>query len=153
MYRKIVQDKHWDSPLSIWYRKTLMWSVESGCGETIILCKSLCSSSVITYLEFGSQGKLVMCWKQTAGKTETLSKPDSNSVTLSTMRTCKTNNGKVVMKVFPLIAFRIRLKLKILRFNVVSANVNVHVIYGINIDLNYGDGSIRQVFFKDSSHE
>jgi len=37
-----------DLPRSIWYRKTLMWSAERCCGDTMILCRSLCRSSVMT---------------------------------------------------------------------------------------------------------
>lgn len=35
-------------PRNIWYRNTLMWSADKCCGDTIILCRSDCSSSVIT---------------------------------------------------------------------------------------------------------
>lgn len=45
-----LRKKRFHSPLRIWYRKTLMWSGLRCWGLTMILCKSLWSSSVITYL-------------------------------------------------------------------------------------------------------
>jgi len=37
-------------PRNSWYKNSLTWSVDSAWGETIILCRSLCISSVRTYL-------------------------------------------------------------------------------------------------------
>lgn len=57
-------------PRSIWYRKTLIWSDDKCCGETIILWRSLCNNSVITYL-FNALRKMyswMSTWRKKSGK-------------------------------------------------------------------------------------
>lgn len=52
-------------PRNIWYRNTLMWSADKCWGDTIILCKSDWSNSVITYLLLLFRFKdLIFLWGQ-----------------------------------------------------------------------------------------